>query len=153
MIHLEDLYIVLFLKKFYWFFLNFVSSTKFYPYAFPHLSAVLTTFHQKTETTNWTNNKKTNKIKNKIKKTKISCCGSYRLLWCVTKYTLFPKKLSFQRFIKLRHWPGSRLLASATWLVLNTHKDFLRYPVIALCLRNPASFDLHAPSCTPAFNK
>jgi hypothetical protein len=61
---------------------------------------------------------------------------------CVPLYTLLSTHLYLQMFIAVSPWSGSRPRASATLSILILTGTPLRYPVVALCHRDPAALDL-----------
>lgn len=57
-------------------------------------------------------------------------------------YTLLHKQLYMKMFIAMCQWSGSRPLASATLLELDTIEVPVRYLVVALCHGDPATLVL-----------
>lgn len=70
---------------------------------------------------------------------------------CVTKYTLLSTYVYSQMFIAMKHWSGSRPLASATVSILDLYRDFCQisccWPLAwrSCSFASACSFPSHAP--------
>lgn len=71
-----------------------------------------------------------------------SDCRSCSVLQYVPHNTILSTFLCLQMFIARSHWPGTRLLASASLAILELHWDSSQYPVATLCRGDPVALSL-----------